>query len=320
MQKIQVNQFGGPEVMQLVEAPTLAADVNQIRIDVKATGVNPVDTYIRSGIYPMKPDLPYTPGLDAAGIVSEVGSEISHLAIGDRVYTFGSLTGCYAESILCRADQVFPLPDNVSFSEGAALGVPYSTAYYALHNRAQIKSGESLLIHGGSGAVGQAAIQIGKAAGAKVYATAGTDKGIELLQSQGVDTVYNHHQEGYLDKMFADSGSDGFDVILEMLANVNLANDLQLLAKFGRVVVIGNRGTIEIDPRLTMGKNASILGMSLFNTPTEEMTEIHEHLFTMLSEGSLKPVIHSELPLAQAGDAHDLVMQSGINGKIVLIP
>jgi NADPH2:quinone reductase len=306
--------------MKVEEIPDLVPGPNQLKIEVKAIGINPVDTYIRAGIYPIKPELPFTPGKDAAGIVTEVGSAVSHRKIGDRIYVCGCPSGSYGQQLVCDEDQAYILPDNIEFSAGAALGVPYSTAYFALNFRAHALPGETLLIHGASGSVGIAAIQIAKAKGLRVIGTAGTEQGLELIKSQGVIAALNHREEGYLDALEELTCGQGVDVILEMLANVNLDADLKALAKFGRVVVVGNRGRIEIDPRDTMGKNASIHGMTLFNVDAKTMNQIHAAVKAGLIDGRYKPVIHTELPLAEAPKAHELVMQEGIYGKIILIP
>ena len=320
MKAIQVHSFGDPEVMQLHDLPDLNPAADQIKIQVKAIGVNPVDAYIRTGTYPLKPDLPYTPGLDAAGVIVSTGKDIKQFKVGDRVYVLKSITGCYAEEVLCTEDQVYSLPDNVDFNAGAALGVPFSTAFYALNFRARAQPGETVLIHGASGAVGSAAIQIAKANGLRVIGTAGTANGIELLKKEGVMAALNHNEDHYLSAINELTDGAGVDVVLEMLANVNLNADLELLAKFGRVVVIGNRGTIEINPRSIMGKNASVLGMTLFNTSTQDLKKIHADIRAGLAAGRYQPVIQSELPLSSAAAAHEMVMKGGVNGKIVLIP
>ncbi len=320
MKAIQVHTFGPPEVMQYEEIAELHPVQNQIKIAVKAIGVNPVDTYIRAGIYPIKPDLPYTPGKDASGIITEIGPYVKNKKVGERVYTCGCLSGSYAEELICDEDQAFILPENCSFLTGAALGVPYSTAYIALNIRAQAAPGEVVLIHGASGAVGLAAIQIAKMHDLRVIGTAGTEQGLKLLWDQGVIAALNHNQENYLNSIDDLTSGAGVDVILEMLANVNLDHDLKLLAENGRVVIIGSRGTIEIDPRDTMGKNASILGMSLFNTQSEQLQQIHAAIKTGLINQRYQPVIHSQIKLADAPKAHELVMQNGVNGKIILIP
>ncbi|MCK5913783.1 MAG: NADPH:quinone reductase, partial [Desulfuromusa sp.] len=261
MKAIRVHTFGDPEVMKPEDIQELTPTANQLKIEVKAIGVNPVDTYIRAGVYPIKPDLPYTPGKDAAGIITEIGSNVKNRKVGERVYVCGCQSGSYAQQLLCDEDQAYILPENCSFSTGAALGVPYSTAFIALNLRAQAAAGEIVLIHGASGAVGLAAIQIAKSIGLRVIGTAGTEQGLKLLWNQGVIAALNHNQDNYLNSVNDLTAGVGVDIILEMLANVNLDNDLKLLAPNGRVVIIGSRGTIEIDPRDTMGKNTSILGM-----------------------------------------------------------
>lgn len=320
MKAIQVKQFGNPEVMQLQDIADLVPADQQIKIKLEAAGVNPVDTYIRAGIYAIKPELPYTPGSDGSGVVVAVGSQVKRFQVGQRVYNLRSLSGSYAEYVLCDESQVFALPDNLDFNAGAAIGVPYSTAYFALHNRAQTQPGETILIHGASGAVGLAAIQLARSHGLRVIGTAGTSAGLDLIKKQGVIAALDHTQERYLEAIDDLTEGNGVNLILEMLANVNLEQDLKKLARFGRIVVIGNRGRVEIDPRDTMGKNASILGMSLFNATNDELKRIHAALYAGFSDGRLKPLIHAQLPLAEAAKSHELVMQSGINGKIVLIP
>lgn len=320
MKAIRVHQFGEPDVLQLMEVPDLTPGHQQVLIDVKAIGVNPVDTYIRAGIYPNRPEPPYTPGLDAAGIIAAVGDGVTHRKVGERVYCFGSDSGCYAEQVLCHEQQVYLLPDNVAFTAGAAVGVPYSTAYYAIFYRAHVLPGEVMLVHGASGAVGLAALQIAKANGIRAIGTAGTEAGLQLIEQQGAIAALNHYRPDHMAATVELTCGQGLDVILEMLANVNLANDLNFLAKFGRIVVIGNRGSIEIDPRATMGRNASILGMSLFNLTEKELRCIHAALAAGLENGTLKPVINAEMPLSEAEQAHVNVMKPGARGKIILIP
>src|SRR5512139_1971426 len=163
MKAIKVHEFGQPEVMQLEEGSVPRPGRGQVLIAVKAAGVNPVDTYIRSGQYAVRPQLPYTPGLDGAGLIESVGEGVTGWAVGDRVYTAGTLSGSYAEFLLCDQAQVHCLPDGVSYQQGAAVGVPYGVAYRALFNRALAKPGETVLIHGATGGVGIAAVQMARA-------------------------------------------------------------------------------------------------------------------------------------------------------------
>jgi NADPH2:quinone reductase len=320
MKAIRVHEFGGPEGLKLEEVPDPSPGPNQVVVSVKAVGVNPVDTYIRAGVYPIKPPLPYTPGSDAGGVILSIGAGVSGLAAGDRVYTAGSLSGTYAEQALCGMSQVHTLPERATFSQGAAIYVPYGTAYRALFQRARAVTGETAFVHGASGGVGIAAVQLARAAGMKVIGTAGSDGGLKLVQEQGAHHVLNHHTPGYMDEVLALTGGRGVDVILEMLANVNLGKDLKVLARGGRVVVIGSRGVVEIDPRDTMGRDASILGMSLLNAPPDELASIHAALIAGLENGTLNPIIDEEIPLAEAARAHKEITEAGSHGKIVLIP
>jgi len=317
---IRVRQFGGPEVMRLEEVPDLRPGPGQVVVRVRAAGVNPVDTYIRSGTYAIKPALPYTPGMDAAGVIAEVGPDVKGMRAGDRMYTAGTLSGAYAELALCAASQVHSLPERVSFAQGAGVFIPYGTAYRALFQRARAVAGETVLVHGASGGVGVAAVQIARASGLTVIGTAGSEKGRELVAEQGAHHVVDHRAPKYLEQILGLTDGCGVDVILEMLANVNLGKDLGLLAERGRVVVIGSRGTVEIDPRATMGRDASILGMVLAKTPEPEMASIHAALAAGLENGTLRPVVGREMPLADAPRAHQAVMEPGAYGKIVLVP
>ena len=320
MKAIRVHEFGGPSVLRVEEVADPQAGPGQVLVRVRAIGVNPVDGYIRAGGHAVKPSLPYTPGMDAAGVVEAVGEDVESVAIGDRVYVAGTLGGAYAELVLCDQSQVHPLPDAVSFQQGAAVNVPYATAYRALFFRAQARPGEVVLIHGASGGVGVAATQLARAAGLTVVGTGGTEEGRKLVREQGAHYVLDHHAPDYLDQLRALTKGRGVDLILEMLANVNLGKDLDVLASKGRVVVIGSRGPVEINPRAMMGRDASILGLSLMNASPQELSAIHAALVAGLENGTLRPVIGREMPLADAARAHEAVMKPGAYGKILLIP
>jgi NADPH2:quinone reductase len=306
--------------MRLEEMPDFHPGPKQIVVRVKAVGVNPVDTYVRTGTYSRKPPLPYTPGSDAAGIVELVGESVTSVRVGERVYTSGTVSGAYADQALCEEGQVHPLPEKASFAQGAAIGVPYVTAYRALFQRAKAIPGEFVLVHGATGGVGIAAVQLAHAAGMRVIGTGGSENGRSLVRQQGAHQVLDHSMPNHLDQIQTMTEGHGVDVILEMLANINLDRDLKVLAMRGRIVVIGNRGRIEIDPRDTMARDASILGMLLLNTPTQEEASIHAALVAGLENGTLHPIVEKQIPLADAALAHREVMESGAYGKIVLIP
>lgn len=321
MKAIRVSQFGDPDVMKLEEAPDPKAGPGQVVVRIRAAGVNPVDAYIRSGAYAVKPNLPYTPGSDGAGEVMAVGTGVERVQTGDRVYVAGSISGTYAEQALCNETQVHRLPDNVTFEQGAAMGVPYATAYRALFQRGGARAAETLLVHGASGGVGTAAVQLANAAGLTVIGTAGSDKGMQLVKQQGAHHVLNHSSEGYLDELMKLTGGSGVNLIVEMLANHNLAKDLSVLAKKSRVVVVGSRGATEINPRDAMGREADIRGMTLMAATEQEYREIHAALVAGLKNGTLRPVVGQKIPLAEAARAHAEVMKpSGAHGKIVLLP
>ena len=320
MKAIRVHEFGDPEVMKVEEVADLTPGPGQVVVRVHAAGANPVENYIRTGTYAIKPNLPYTPGNDGGGVVAAVGAGVTLAKVGGRVYLSGALTGTYAEQTLCLESQVHRLPDNVSFEQGAAMGVAYGTAYRGLFLRGDAKPGETVLVHGASGGVGTAAVQLARAAGIVVIGTAGSDQGLQLVKAQGAHHTLNHSTDGYLDELMKLTEGRGVDVILEMLANKNLARDLTVLAKKGRVVVIGNRGTIEINPRDLMGRDADIRGMTLWATTDAEFKEIHAALVAGLDNGTLRPVIAQMIPLAEAARAHVEVMKpSGAQGKIVLM-
>ncbi|MBA2340978.1 MAG: NADPH:quinone reductase [Pyrinomonadaceae bacterium] len=320
MKAIRVHQFGEPEVMQLEDVADVRPSAHQIVVRVHAAGVNPVDTYIRSGMYGQRP-LPYTPGSDAAGIVESRGEGVTkNIKMGDRVYISGTASGAYAELALCEESQVHPLPEHVSFAQGASVGVPYATAYRALFHRAQAQAGETVLVHGATGGVGLAAVQIARGAGLIVIGTGGTEAGRNTVKEQGAQHVLDHRAPDYLQRIAEITKGEGVNVILEMLANMNLGNDLTLLSRKGRVVVIGSRGRVEIDPRDAMGRDANVLGMSLFNADEDELSSIHHAIVAGLENETLRPVINREMPLADAQHAHRAVLEAGAHGKIVLIP
>jgi NADPH:quinone reductase len=315
---IRVNTFGGPEVLRLEEVPTPQPGPGEVLVRIHAVGVNPVETYIRAGTYARLPALPYTPGNDGAGEIDQVDPDVKGFKPGDRVYTAGSISGTYAEFALCKTEQVHPLPANVSFAQGAAVGTPYATAYRGLFQRADAKPGETVLVHGATGGVGTAAVQLARARGLHVFGTAGSDEGRKLAREQGAHEVFDHRAPNHFEQVMKATGGRGVDVIVEMLANVNLGKDLTILAKGGRVVIIGSRGRVEIDPRNTMQRDADIRGMILPNTPPAERARIHAALVAGLENGTLRPVIGKEFPLAEAAEAHRAVMEPGAFGKIVL--
>jgi NADPH2:quinone reductase len=319
MKAIRIHAFGDPDVMKLEEVPDPSPSQGQVLIDVRAIGVNPVDTYIRAGKYGPR-SFPHTLGFDLAGVVEKVGAGVTRFKSGQRVYASRPTTGAYARKAVADQGDVYPLPDKITFAQGAALGVPYGTAYRALHLRGAALPGERVLIHGATGSVGLAAVQMARALGCTVIGTGGSAAGRDLVLKEGGHHVLDHHEPDYLKKVLDLTGGSGVDLILEMLSNVNLGHDLTILAKRGRVVVIGSRGRVEIDPRDTMSRDTDIRGMSLMNASSEELARIHAGIGAGLENGTLRPILDHEMPLAQAADAHVEVLQGNSHGKIVLVP
>lgn len=321
MRAVRVFEFGGPEVLKLQSNVAVPVPKDhQVLIKVHACGVNPVETYIRSGTYSRRPPLPYTPGTDVAGTVESVGDSVSAFKKGDRVFSSNTISGGYAEFALAADHTVYALPEPLNFKQGAALGIPYFTACRALFHSARVKAGERILVHGASGAVGVATCQIARAYGLKVLGTAGSEEGQRLALENGAHEVFNHKEVNYIDKIKRSVGDKGIDVIIEMLANVNLSNDLKLLSFGGRVIVVGCRGPIEINPRDTIAKESSIIGVSLFSSTKEEFQQFAAILKAGMEKGWLNPVVGSEYPLEKVVQAHENIIHgSKTMGKMVLL-
>ena len=321
MKAIEVSEFGNSNVLKYKELKDPVMKDDEIYVSLKAAAVNPVETYVRQGTYAQLPSLPYIPGKDGAGIVKAVGAQVKNFKVGDRVFvTVESDTqfGTYAQAITCKATEATLLPEIMTYSQGAALGSSGLTALYALKQKAGLKSGEYILIHGATGGVGTLVLQFAKLYGAKVIATAGSEKGLEILKKLGADYVFNHHAEGYIERIPDLTKDHGLDVIIEMLANVNLQKDLDAIGNNGRIVIIGNRGEVTINPRVLMMKGAHITGLMLANITPEEVEENTHLLLQGLSEG-VKPVVDKVFPLEQAATAQDYIMENkGSLGKIIL--
>ena len=320
MKAIQIHQFGDPEVLQLHEVPIPTPGPGQVLVKVRAAGVNPYETLMRAGAYAIKPALPFTPGSDAAGVVEAVAAGVTKVKPGDRVYTATTVTGSYAEYTLALESAVHPLPANTSFVQGAGLWVPCGTAFTALRHHARARPGETVLVHGASGGVGIAAIQFARAMGLQVFGTASSPKGLDLVRAEGAHRVFDHSRPDHGEEILQATGGRGVDVVLEMLANVNLATDLKLLAMDGRVIIIGSRGEITINPRDLMARRASAKGFTLWAATAAEIGEIHAAMAAGLENGTLRPVVSKEMPLKDAPQAHRDIMAPGASGKIVLVP
>ena len=320
MKAIVVHEFGAPEVMKLEEFPTPKAGPGQAVVRIHAAGVNPFDTYMRAGTYAIKPPLPYVPGGEGAGIVETVGEGVTKFKTGDRVDVGHPLTGTYAEYALALESHLHRLPDRIPFNQGAGIYVACGTAYHAIFHHANARAAETLLVHGASGGVGIAAVQIARALGMTVMGTAGTDKGLELVRREGAHHAFNHKNAGYTEAILKATEGRGVDVILEMLANVNLAADLKLLARHGRVIVIGSRGDVTITPRDLMARASSVKGFVLWGISEADEADVHAGLYAGLENGTIRPVVGKELPLVEVVRAHKEILETGALGKTILIP
>ena len=317
IKSIRVESYGGPEVLRLENVSIPEPGTGEVIVRLKAAGVNPVDTYQREASRGYKPQLPFTPGLDGAGTVDAVGPGVTRVQTGDRVYLAGSITGTYAEAALCREDQLYPIPEGIDFIQAAALFVNYFTAFRALFQRGGLQPDDKVLVHGASGGVGIAALQALAWRGTAAAATAGSEEGLSLASAQGAAFTADHRNDQHWQQVRNWSGN-GFDLILEMSAADNLTGDLQLLSTGGRIVIIGSRGSIDLDPRLLMRADADIRGMVMMNAEQSELEELAGMIADAASSGFIKPVIRKFFDLNDAADAHRLVRQPGAAGKIVL--
>ena len=352
MKAIRVKEFGGPEVLRLEEVPTLRPGPDQVLVRMHAIGINPVETYIRAGTYARLPELPYIPGNDGAGVVEQVDADVSEFKAGDHVYTAGSISGTYAEFALCEKEQVHPLPSNISFAQGAAIVTqPVKCCRKGFETRI-LGTSETLGCWPGSArreqqygiggrgiAIDGNAVEAPRNRGAKqLLHDARRQRGVGEDENQHGRHVGRDHARALGDAVDGDTravdlrrggrhlrervgrhdGAHGLVPGTGAGVLVNLGKDLTILAKGGRVVIIGSRGRVEIDPRDTMQRDADIRGMVLPNTPPAELASIHAALVAGLENGTLRPVIGKEFPLAEAAQAHQSVMESGALGKIVL--
>lgn len=322
MQAIRVHEFGNPPTLSYDEVPDPTPTAGEIVVDVEAIGVNPADTYVAGGAYAIVPELPYTPGMEASGTILKVGEGVTRWSEGDRVFiattVAGKLQGAYAEQVVCNADDVYELPSALTFAQGAALNIAYVTAFRALIDVAQVRPGESVLVHGATGGVGIAAVQIALAHKLDVWATGGSEKGRQLLEQQGVPAaqVLDHHAPDHLARL----PEQGVNVIIEMLANVNLPVDLGMLAPFGRVVVVGNRGESIINARDLMARQASIVGLTYWSGGDAAVRRALAAIVQGIDAGDIRPVVQEEIPLRDAGRAWSTVMAGESRGKVVLVP
>jgi NADPH2:quinone reductase len=321
MKAMRAHQFGGPEQLRLEDAPDPQVQAGQVLIQVRAAGINPADLVRLSGRLGSLP-LPYTPGTDVCGKVETIGSGVTHVKIGDRV--FGrALTGGYAEKTCLAVSEAIPLPTNLSFAEGAAIPIPFYTAYRALHHKAKLKAGETVLISAGGGGVGVAAIQLAKLAGARVLTTVGSAEKVARTRELGADVSINYKEQDFAAAVQQCTDGKGVDVIIENVAADNLGKDLAILARDGRIILIGTgtgkgpEGQFAI--MYALMKDANLLGMSLINAGPV-IPEMATALTSLFTAGKLKAIVSKTYPLADAPQALADLVAGRVFGKLALTP
>jgi NADPH:quinone reductase len=323
MKAIVFAETGGPEVLSLGDVPAPEVRAGGVVIKNHAIGVNFADTRFRQGIYAVKPRLPDTPGMEAAGVIEAVGEGVTGLRPGMRVAAFTSKA--YAESCAAPAHMVLPLPDSVNFVDGAAFPIQVLTAYHVLHTADTTGPGRTVLVHSAAGGVGLAAVQLAKAAGARVFGTVSSDDKTDLVKSCGADAIINYVSEKFADEVLRLTDGRGVDLILDAVGKPTFEEGLRCLAPFGHLVLYGRAGG-PTDPLNVATLSAKCQKVSGFMLPLitrnfpEKTRESAEHCFALMREGRLKLHIGKTFPLAQAAAAHRYLESRQSTGKLVLLP
>jgi len=321
MRAMRAHQFGGPEMLRLEDAPTPQVQAGQVQIRVRAAGINPADLVRLSGRLQPLP-LPYIPGTDVCGEVEAIGAGVTHVKRGDRV--FGrAVTGGYAEQTCLAASETIPLPAGLSFEEGAAIPIPFYTAYHALHNKAALRAGETVLVSAGGGGVGVAAIQLAKVVGARVLTTVGSKEKADRTRTLGADVAVNYREQDFVAEAQKFTDGKGVDVIIENVAADNFARDFAALAVRGRIVLIGTGTGKSADATFgvfgALSKDATIYGMSLVNAGSA-IPQMATRLTSLFAAGKIKPIVSRAYPLSEAHQALADLVAGKVFGKLVLMP
>ena len=323
MKAIVFSELGGPDVMKLGDVPKPDVRPGMVLVRNGAIGVNFADTLFRQGTYAMKPRLPDTPGLEAAGVIEAVGAGVGHLKAGDRVAVFAIKT--YAEYCLASAPQVVPLPDFVSFEQGAAFLIQGLTAYHMLHTTGVTGPGQSVLVHAAAGGVGLIAVQLAKVAGARVFGTVSSDAKAGLVKENGADTVINYVKDKFADEILRLTDGRGVDLILDAVGKPTFAEGIRCLAPFGHLTVFGRAGGAPdpLDLSTLSPKSVKVSGFRLPTVTTgfpDKTQEGAQRCVALMREGRLKLHIGKTFPLAAAPDAHRFLESRQSTGKLVLLP
>ncbi|KAJ8907161.1 hypothetical protein NDN08_003643 [Rhodosorus marinus] len=321
-QAIRVAEFGGPEQLVEMEYDVPSPSAGNVLVKVEAAGVNPVEIYIRQGKYAKQPELPYTPGTEGAGTVAEVGKGVKGLKVGDRVFLTDTVSGhgTYAQYCLSPSNAVHLLPDNSSFEIGASIGIAYRTAWRALFLKSKMKKGDLVLVHGASGGVGMASLQLGKDFGARMVGTAGSPEGMEFIKSLGAEKAFDHTYKEYISEL-NEFSPNGYGLILTMRAHSNLGKDTVLVANGGKIVIVGAQGSSTINPRRLMSKEATIQGLMTWNFTETETKQFVDFISEKLKTEKIVPCVDEKYKLSDAKDAHQHIDRSvASKGKVLLVP
>ncbi len=321
MKAIIITNPGGPDVLKPAERPIPVPEENEVLIKIKAAGINRPDIAQRQGRYPAPPGAPADiPGLEVSGIIEECGSKVTRWKKGDEVCALLS-GGGYAEYVTVPAGQCLPIPEGFSFEQAASLPETMFTVWNNVFQRGALKQGENFLVHGGSSGIGVTAIQLAKAIGATVFATAGTQEKVEACLELGADKCINYKEDDFA-KILED---EGVDVILDMIGGDYVPKNIRLLRPDGRMVFINamKGGEMDLNIRDIMKKRLIITGSTLRNRETFFKSalaeEIEKHVWPLIEQGKFKPVVYKTFPLDDAGKAHQLMESSAHIGKIVLV-
>ena len=322
MKAVLCKAFGPADTLVLEEFASPTPAKNEILIDVHSAAVNFPDTLIIEGKYQFKPPFPFSPGGEAAGVVAAVGEKVSHLKPGDRVMALTGW-GSFAEQVAVPAYNVMPIPKGIDFNSAAAFGMTYGTSMHALKQRANLQPGETLLVLGASGGVGLAAVEIGKAMGARVIAAASSAEKLEVAKAAGADALINYSEENLKDRVKELTGGQGADVIYDPVGGDLFDAAVRAINWNGRLLVVGfASGRIpELPVNLALLKGASVVGVfwgSFAQRQPQDNLANFQQLFAWYAEGKLKPLVSQTFPLERAADAINALANRTAVGKVVV--
>lgn len=322
MKAVLCKAFGPAETLVLEEVASPEAKKNEVLLEVHAAGVNFPDTLIIEGKYQFKPPFPFSPGGEASGVVTAVGEKVSHLKVGDRVMALTGW-GSFAEEVAVPGYNVMPIPASMDFASAAAFGMTYGTSMHALKQRANLQPGETMLVLGASGGVGLAAVEIGKAMGAKVIAAASSAEKLEVAKAAGADELINYSESNLKDEVKRLTGGQGADVIYDPVGGDLFDAAIRSIAWNGRLLVVGfASGRIpELPVNLALLKGAAVVGVfwgAFAQRQPQDNAANFQQLFAWHAEGNLKPLVSQTFPLAQAAEAINMLGQRKAVGKVVV--